>query len=73
MGQLAAGLAVVGPSPIDHRLCRLVWIILQRGNEYIEYGEHRDPRATERRTARLVHQLRGLGYQIIPPAPGVVA
>jgi hypothetical protein len=49
------------------------WIILHRGDDYIEYGEHRDPRATERRTARLVRQLRGLGYQIIPPALGVAA
>ncbi|MGO9257028.1 MAG: hypothetical protein ACLQU1_12100 [Bryobacteraceae bacterium] len=27
---------------IAHRLCRLVWIILHRGDDYIEYGEHRD-------------------------------
>lgn len=27
---------------LAHRLCRLAWIILHRGDEYIEYGKQRD-------------------------------
>jgi len=57
---------------IAHRLCRLAWIILHNGVEYIEYGKQRDPKATERRTAILIRALRGLGYQVIPPTANVV-
>jgi len=57
---------------IAHRLCRLAWIILHNGVEYIEYGKQRDPKATERRTAKLIRALRGLGYQVIPPTANVV-
>jgi len=52
---------------IAHRLCRLAWIILHNGVECIEYGQARDPKAIERRTAKLIRTLRGLGYQVIPP------
>jgi len=52
---------------IAHRLCRLAWIVLHRGVEYVEYGQQRDPKAIQRRTAKLIRALRGLGYQVIPP------
>jgi transposase len=52
---------------IAHRLCRLVWKILHQGVEYIEYGEASNPKTLQRRTRRLVRQLRALGYQVIPP------
>jgi transposase len=58
---------------LAHRLCRLVWIILHRGEEYIEYGKERDALARERRAALLARQLRRLGYQIIPPKDMVAA
>lgn len=53
---------------IAHRLCRLAWKILHEGVEYIEYGLTRNPKAVQRRTAKLVRELRSLGYQIAPPA-----
>lgn len=58
---------------LAHRLCRLTWIILHRGEEYIEYGKERDALASERRAALLARQLRRLGYQVIPPKDTVVA
>jgi transposase len=54
---------------IAHRLCRVVWIILHRGEPYIEFGNSRDPRSAAKRTARLIHKLRSLGYQVTPPTP----
>jgi len=53
---------------IAHRLCRLAWKILHEGVEYIEYGLTRDAKALQRRTAKLVRELRSLGYQVMPPA-----
>jgi transposase len=53
---------------IAHRLCRLAWKILHQGVEYIEYGLTRDAKALRRRTAKLVRELRSLGYQVTPPA-----
>ena len=53
---------------IAHRLCRLAWKILHAGVEYIEYGLTRDAKALRRHTARLVLELRSLGYQVTPPA-----
>jgi transposase len=53
---------------IAHRLCKLVWIILHRGAEYIEFGAERNLQALKRRTAKQLRELRALGYQIIPPA-----
>ncbi len=53
---------------IAHRLCRMVWIILHRGEEYIELGPERDAKAEASRTARLIRRLRRLGYQVTPPA-----
>ena len=52
---------------VAHRLCRLTWIILHRGVDYIEYGAARNARALQKRTAKLVRELRALGYQITPP------
>ncbi len=55
---------------IAHRLCRLAWKILHAGVEYIEYVAElvRDAKALRRRTAKLVRELRSLGYQVMPPA-----
>jgi transposase len=52
---------------IAHRLCRLTWKILHQGVAYIEMGMARNVKALQRRTAKLIRALRGLGYQIIPP------
>jgi transposase len=42
---------------IAHRLCRLAWKILHAGVEYIEYGLTRNPKAVQRRTAKLVRDF----------------
>jgi len=55
-----------------HRLCRLAWIILHNGVEYIEYGKQRDSKAGDRRSAKLIRALRGLGCQVIPAPAKVV-
>jgi transposase len=52
---------------VAHHLCRVTWIILHRGVEYIEYGVARSAKALHRRTSRMLRELRSLGYQIIPP------
>ena len=54
---------------IAHRLCRVVWIILHRREQYIEFGNSRDPKSAAKRTAKLIHRLRSLGYQVTPPMP----
>jgi hypothetical protein len=46
----------------------LIFLGLHAGVEYIEYGLTRDAKALRRRTARLVLELRSLGYQVTPPA-----
>src|ERR1700693_3249411 len=48
---------------IAHRLCRLIWIILRRGVRYEERGQAACERLKRTRTARMVRQLRSLGYR----------
>jgi transposase len=38
---------------VAHRLCRMVWIILHRGADYIEYGQQRNQKAIANRTAKI--------------------
>jgi transposase len=49
---------------IANRLCRLVWKILHQGATYEERGAHRNPKAIQQRTMRLLRELRGYGYQV---------
>lgn len=49
---------------VAHRLCRLTWKILHQGVSYIEYGARLNPKALQRRTAKLLRELRQLGYQV---------
>jgi transposase len=53
---------------IAHRLCRLTWKILYQGVEYIEYGEVRNSKMRQKRTAKIIRELKALGYQVILPA-----
>ena len=58
---------------IAHRLCRLIWIILHRGVRYQEYGPEVSQRSQQKRTARMIRQLRSLGYRVqLPNAPSGV-
>jgi hypothetical protein len=60
---------------IAHRLCRLIWKILHEGVRYEERGPAVSQRAKQRRTARMIRQLRSLGYsvELLHAAAGVPA
>jgi len=51
---------------IAHRLCRLIWIILHAGVRYEEHGPAVRDRSRRVRTAKMIRQLRSLGYQVEP-------
>ena len=53
---------------IAHRLCRLIWIILHRSIRYEERGPAVSRSKTERRAARMIRELRRLGYRVEPMA-----
>jgi transposase len=54
---------------IAHRQCRLIWLILHQGVRYEERGPAVTKQSKQRRTARMIRQLRSLGYWIEPPNP----
>lgn len=51
---------------IVHRLCRLIWIILHRGLRYEERGPSVSTKSRRQRTARMIRDLRTLGYRVEP-------
>jgi transposase len=51
---------------IAHRLCRLIWKILHERVRYDERGPSLDRQSKRARAARLVRQLRSLGYWVEP-------
>ena len=53
---------------IAHRLCRLIWIILHRAIRYEERGPAVSRSKTERRAAKMIRELRRLGYHVEPTA-----
>jgi transposase len=56
---------------IAHRLCRLVWLILHKGVRYEERGPSVSQQSRKRRTARMIRELRLLGYRVVELAPPV--
>ena len=54
---------------IAHRQCRLIWLILYQGVRYEERGPAVTKQSRQNRTARMIRQLRRLGYHIEPPNP----
>jgi transposase len=54
---------------IAHRQCRLIWLILHQGVRYQERGPDATKQSKQRRTARMIRQLRSLGYRVEPPNP----
>ena len=52
---------------IAHRQCRLIWLILHQGVRYEERGPAVTKQSKQKRTARMLRQLRNLGYRIEPP------
>jgi len=49
---------------IAHRLCSLIWRILHEGVRYEERGPAVSQKAQQRRTDRMIRQVRSLGYQV---------
>jgi transposase len=49
---------------IAHRLCRLVWKILRQGCRYQERGPAVSAKSKQTRTARMIRELRKLGYRV---------
>jgi transposase len=59
---------------IAHRLCRLIWKILHQGVRYEERGSAVSQKSRQRRAARMIQELRVLGYRVElansqPPVP----
>jgi transposase len=55
---------------IAHRLCRLVWKILHEGVAYEERGPAVTKERSQRRAAKMIRELRSLGYRVEPaPSP----
>lgn len=58
---------------IAHRLCRLIWKILHQGVRYEERGPTVSQKSKRRRAARMIRELRSLGYRIeLANSPSVV-
>jgi transposase len=51
---------------IAHRHCRLIWLILHQGVSYEERGPALSKRSKQQRTARMIRELRRLGYRLEP-------
>jgi transposase len=49
---------------IAHRLCRLIWKILHQGIRYEERGPAINKRRTQARAAKMIRELRNLGYRV---------
>ena len=49
---------------IAHRLCRLLWKILHEGVRYQERGPAVSAKSKRTRTARMIRELKKLGYRI---------
>jgi len=49
---------------VAHRLCRLIWKILHDGVDYEERGPTVSKRSSQRRAARMIRELRSLGYRV---------
>jgi transposase len=51
---------------IAHRLCRLVWKILHDGGTYEARGPAVTKHRAQRRAAKMLRELRSLGYRVEP-------
>jgi transposase len=49
---------------IAHRLCRLIWKILHQGVSYEERGPAVTKHCAQRRAAKMIRELRSLGYRV---------
>jgi transposase len=51
---------------VAHRQCRLIWKILHQGVRYQERGSVVNIKSRQRRTAKMIRELRSLGYRVEP-------
>jgi len=51
---------------IAHRICRLIWKILHENVRYEERGPEVSAKSKQTRTAKMIRQLRALGYLVEP-------
>ena len=59
---------------IAHRLCRLIWKILNQGVSYEERGPAVTKHRAQRRAAKMIRELRSLGYRVeLPTLSGTPA
>ena len=60
---------------IAHRLCRLIWKMLHEGTRYEERGPTVSRTSTQRRAAKMIRELRSLGYRVelVPSHLGTTA
>ena len=61
VGRLGHGQAI---GAIAHRLCRLVWKVLHDGATYEERGPEVNKERAHRRAAKMIRELRSLGYRV---------
>jgi transposase len=54
---------------VAHRQCRLIWKVLHDGVRYEERGPAVTKESKQRRTAKMIRQLRSLGYRVVPANP----
>ena len=52
---------------IAHRLCRLIWKILHQNVRYDERGPAVSQKSRGARTAKMIRELRSLGYHVDVP------
>ena len=55
---------------VAHRLCRLIWKILHQAVDYEERGPEVTRSRSKRRIAKMIRDLRSLGYQVEPSLQG---
>ena len=51
---------------VAHRQCRLIWKILHQGVRYEERGPAVSKKSKQTRAARMIRELRSLGYRVEP-------
>lgn len=51
---------------LAHRICKIVWNILHKGSQFVEFSETRNPKAVQRAINHHLKALRRLGY--LPPS-----
>ena len=49
---------------IAHKLCRLIWKILHQGARYEERGPAVSKTSKQKRTQKMIRELRRLGYRV---------